>query len=64
MLTAAKPGGIQPGIKVDNTLHWNGIGTGATSNRGRTRYIAAGSSLSGLHRHTEFIIVSTGSTSG
>lgn len=62
--TEAKLEGIQPGIKVDNTLHRKGIGTGATFNRWRTRYIAAGSSLSVLHRHADFIIVSTGSTSG
>ncbi|MFA7282883.1 MAG: hypothetical protein WC100_22590 [Sterolibacterium sp.] len=64
MLTAAKPEGIQPGIKADNTLHRNGIGTGATFNRWQTRYIAAGSSLSVLHRHADLIIVSIGSTSG
>jgi len=64
MLTAAKPKGIQPGIKADRTSYWKGIGTGATANRWRTRYIAAGSSLSVLHRHADLIIVSTGSTSG
>ena len=59
-----KPESIQPGIKADSALFRNGLGTDATFNRWRTRYLAAGVSLSVLHRHADLIIVSTGSTSG